>query len=85
MRRAMPVSVFIIHFQCDECNEGEMMPTGEVIEAIAPNPPSVVHQCTNCAAKMLFTGMQYPRIEYAPLNLPQDEAEGLPAIEVGRK
>lgn len=84
MRRAMPVNVFIVHFGCDECNNGEMLPTGDLIEAIAPNPPSVVHKCTACDAKMLFTGIQYPRIEYAPLNLPQEEAEGQPAIEVGR-
>jgi DNA polymerase III alpha subunit (gram-positive type) len=78
MIEAVPVNTFMLRYVCDECKKGEMVPTGEIIESAVPNiPPSVVHSCNACGARMTFRGMQYPRIDYAPMLFGQPTVEDI--------
>lgn len=50
-----------IHYICDECQLGEMLPTGK---AYLTYPARFEHKCNNCGAITRFVGETYPRTEY---------------------
>lgn len=51
------VHVYKIDYICDECGEGYMRSTGQVLLS---KPAQYPHQCTNCGAKKTFKGIKYP-------------------------
>lgn len=55
-----PINTRMVTYQCDECLEGEMLPTGTVLLS---NPPKYPHKCTKCGYEMTFS-VQYPYVEY---------------------
>lgn len=50
-----------MHYICDECGEGEMLPTGEIN---LTNPPKVEHKCNNCGQIQVFVDKKYPEVSY---------------------
>lgn len=53
------VKTFRVHYICDECGKGEMLPTGVML---ASNPPQYPHECTKCDATTRFTDKKYPTL-----------------------
>jgi len=50
---------------CDECKQGEMLPTGEWHMT---SPPKFEHQCTTCL-DMKYYDESYPIIKYRRKNI----------------
>lgn len=57
------VDVYRVAWICDECGEGEMVPTGTQFPTY---PPQYQHQCDNreCRHTASSMGETYPKIEY---------------------
>jgi DNA polymerase III alpha subunit (gram-positive type) len=55
------VSIIEVHYTCDECGVGELLPTGVVFPTY---PMRYEHKCDHCGAKETFSGRTYPRTEY---------------------
>lgn len=56
--------VFETRLICDECGEGEMLPTGV---ALMSSPPQYPHKCTKCGAQDNVRGKKYPHHSYEPV------------------
>lgn len=50
-----------IKYICDECNMGEMVPTGKNNWSV--NPPQFEHSCSMCSQKVYFKE-KYPLIRF---------------------
>lgn len=61
MEKVIEVKVYKVHMMCDQCEKGEMRPTGFVYATL--NLPANVHKCTECGNQETLDG-NYPRIEY---------------------
>ena len=61
------VKTFVIEYACDECGEGEMKGTGNVLMTSPVNYP---HQCNKCGAMKTFTGEKYPKKIYEQIGVP---------------
>ena len=57
IKRVVPVKV---SYTCDECGQGEMLPTGLILTSW---PEKIEHKCTNCKTTKYFT-TKYPTIRY---------------------
>jgi len=58
------VKTFVVDMRCDQCEKGNMHPTGEVKTSY---PPLYVHICNVCGYNKLYT-QHYPRVEYEDVN-----------------
>lgn len=61
MEKEFTVEPICIKYICDNCNEGEMRPTG--INDWESSPPKFQHKCTECGAEKTFEE-KYPLIRY---------------------
>lgn len=52
-----------VRYMCDECEGGEMIPTGRVIQLISTVPPKFEHMCKLCGAKENLAE-QFPAIRF---------------------
>lgn len=50
----------LVEYQCDECGDGKMLPTGNIFTSY---PPLYEHKCNNCGFITNFR-VQYPHVEY---------------------
>jgi len=57
IRRVKPIQYIML---CDECGNGEMMPTGVVLTSF---PEQYQHVCNECGCVKTYN-KQYPFIEY---------------------
>ena len=60
MEKEIKVEPYAVIQVCDNCKEGEMVPTNEIIFS---KPPQYEHECTNCGGKINFN-KTYPTINY---------------------
>lgn len=58
--RFKELKAYNVRYMCDECDGGEMLPTGMCYPT---NPPMYPHKCTKCSSGNTFT-IQYPTIQY---------------------
>jgi hypothetical protein len=54
------VKTYIIEYECPECKEGNLYPTGRVLLS---SPPQYPHKCNKCGYKETFRGIKYPKTE----------------------
>lgn len=55
------VKTYVVRYICDDCGEGEMVPTGQCLTSW---PAKYPHKCSKCGASATFTGSSYPRTVY---------------------
>lgn len=56
------VRTYLVRLMCDQCDGGEMKPTGERFLSL---PLQHVHRCDKCGhVETVRGGKTYPRIEY---------------------
>lgn len=55
------VKTYRIRLMCDECDGGEMKPTGICLTSI---PPQYPHKCDKCGHEETVRGKTYPTIEH---------------------
>lgn len=60
MEKLVEVKTVMVHQMCDNCENGEFLPTGE---AYMTYPAQYPHVCGGCGKKKTFDHT-YPRIEY---------------------
>lgn len=60
MEKVARVDTLVVDNICDECKEGVMRPTGEVLQS---NPPQYVHKCVKCGHTANY-GIAYPTSKY---------------------
>lgn len=63
--KEIEVKTFRIHYYCDECEDGELLPTGMLLSSW---PPQFPHACNKCAANKIFSDKRYPIILTRPTN-----------------
>ena len=63
--RRTEVRTYIVRWICEECEVGEMRPTGG---SLASNPPLYIHKCNHCGHRDTARGTQYPQREYEEIN-----------------
>lgn len=56
-----PVQPVEVDYTCDQCGEGKMRPTGEVLTSYPPKHP---HCCDKCGARQTFTDVCYPHVTF---------------------
>ena len=61
------VKTLKVHYICDECGKGELLPTGTCFPT---NPPMYPHLCSNtsCNSGRTFN-IQYPTIKYTEVGI----------------
>jgi len=55
------VNVIGVEYACDDCHEGVMLPTGEILQLT--QPPKHGHKCNACGADKFLT-ILYPTIRF---------------------
>lgn len=55
------VKTYVVRYICDDCGEGEMVPTGLCLSIW---PAQYPHKCNKCGASETFIGSTYPRTVY---------------------
>lgn len=58
-----PAKVVIVAYQCDKCDEGQMIPTGV---ALMSYPAQYPHKCNRCGHEQIFR-QPYPMKQIVPL------------------
>lgn len=61
MEKQIEVKQVKVKYTCDNCGEGEMLPTGYVL---ASCPPQYPHTCSNKCGYCKNFKKKYPSIEY---------------------
>jgi len=62
------VKTYKVHYICDECKQGELLPTGTCYPT---NPPQYPHKCSNidyCNSARTFN-IQYPALKYEEIGI----------------
>lgn len=54
----LEVRTYEIHYECDACGCGWLLPTGEVYRNVSPL--QFEHKCNYCGAKKMIEGRTYP-------------------------
>jgi len=59
------VKTYKVHYVCDKCGMGELLPTGTCYPT---SPPQYPHQCSNtlCSSGKTFR-IQYPALRYTEI------------------
>lgn len=60
MEISKEVKVYLVEYKCPECENGQLLPTGN---ALMTYPPKYPHKCTECDYMQTFSH-QYPTIRY---------------------
>jgi|APSaa5957512576_1039674.scaffolds.fasta_scaffold298337_2 hypothetical protein len=60
MEVSKEIKTYRIHYYCDKCGEGEMLPTGK---CLMTNPPQYPHKCNKCNEARGFPD-KYPALAF---------------------
>lgn len=61
MEKHFEVKTYQTRYECDNCKEGELLPTGKMFMS---NPPKFPHTCDKCGSEMIFNE-KYPKLTYS--------------------
>lgn len=65
MEKEFPITPIAVKYICDNCKEGEMIPTGENI--YLTEPMQFKHKCNKCGEEIILHE-KYPVIRYKSID-----------------